>query len=118
MLAGVIMLITLPSFSRILNIPVLVSVAGILILALSAGLTNPRLQWVAWANVIVSSIGFLIFETYGILAYNQGTQGAISRIGENFVIINIMLGLMFLISLYFSVRTLRGFYLKEIGNEQ
>jgi len=109
MIAGIIMLVTLPSFSKILNVPVIVSVASILILALSAGLTNPKQKWDATVNVVIASVGFLVFETFGVLAYGQGV---ISKQGEFFVITNIGLGLLFLVALYFGVKTLRGLYLK------
>ena len=110
MIAGVIMLITLPSFSRVLDIPVIISVASILVLALSAGLTNPKQKWDAGINVAIASIGFIVFETFGIMAYREGVLG---KQGELFVIVNIGLGLLFLIALYFSVKTLRGLYTRE-----
>ncbi len=108
MVAGVIMLVMLPSFNKILNIPIIVSIAGILALGLSAGLTNPKQKWDAIINVVISSIGFLTSETFGVLAYQQ--EG-LNQQGELFVVTNIGLGLLFLMALYYSVKTLRGLYL-------
>jgi hypothetical protein len=110
MVAAAVMLITLPSFNAILKIPVIVSVATILILTLSAGLTNPKQKWDALINVIISAIGFLVFETFGVLAYQYQNSRESDQV---FFVTNIGLGLLFMISLYFSVKTLRGICSQE-----
>lgn len=110
LIAAVIMLISLPSFSSIINIPIVLSVGIILVLGLVAGLTNPRQKWEAIINVGVASVGFLISETQAVLVYQQNIT---TTLAQRFFITNLGLGLIFLIALYFAVKTLRGLILTD-----
>lgn len=108
MIAAIIMLLTLPTFKDLLNVPVTVSVAAILLLGFAAGFTNPKQTWDAGINATISTVGFLIFESAAVWTYQQhfNTDQA-----EKFFLTNIGLGLLFLIAIYFSVKTLRGLML-------
>lgn len=105
LIAAFIILFTLPTFQSLLNIPILTSIIVILILGVAAGLTNPLKKWSATINVVISVVGFLIFEYSAVLLY-QGQIDSTKNVA--FFLTNLILGLLFLISLYFSVKTLRG----------
>jgi hypothetical protein len=107
LVAAVIMLLTLPMVSEVLNIPTVISVASILVLGAAAGLTNPKQVWDSAINVFISAAGFLIFETTAVWTYRQHIDTVSA---ERFFLANIGLGLIFMIALYFSVKTLRGLY--------
>lgn len=96
------MLIGLPAVTNSVHLPVLLSIGGILVLGLSAGLTNPRQIGNAVLNAIIATVGFVIFEVYTVNAYQNG--GADSK----FFATNLILGFLFLFAVYFSMKTLRG----------
>jgi hypothetical protein len=100
--AAVIMLIGLPVISGYVHMPVVFSVIGILVLGLSAGLTNPRQVGNAVINSIIAAVGFLVFATYIVSSYRDG--GADSK----FFVANLMLGFIFIFAVYFSMKTVRG----------
>ncbi len=114
MIAAIGMLLMLPAVSNILNIPAVVSVIGILILGFAAGFTNPKQLWDAVVNAIISAGGFLMFETVAVWTYQQNFNTAQA---ERFFLANVGLGLVFLIAIYFSVKTLRGLLLSEDNHE-
>ncbi len=105
LIAGVIMLLMLPTVSQILNIPIVVSVVAILALGLAAGFTNPKQKLDALINVFISAAGFLIFESTAVWTYQNGITT--DRL-QFFFIASITLGLIFLLALYFSVKTFRA----------
>lgn len=114
MIAAIGMLLMLPAVNDIINIPAIVSVAGILILGFAAGFTNPKQLWDAGINTAISMIGFLLFETVAVWTYQQHLNTVQA---EWFFMANIGLGLLFLLALYFSVKTLRGLLLKDENSE-
>lgn len=105
LIAAVIMLVMLPTVSQILNIPIIISVVAILILGLAAGFTNPKQKLNALINVFISATGFLIFESTAVWTYQRGITT--ERL-EYFFIANVALGIIFLLALYFSVKTFRA----------
>lgn len=114
MIAAIVMLIMLPTINGILNIPTVVSVLGIMILGFAAGFTNPKQVWDAGINTGISAVGFLFFETIAVWSYQQSFN---TVEGERFFLANIGLGLVFLIAIYFSVKTLRGLLLRGKDDE-
>ncbi len=105
LIAGVIMLLMLPTVAQVLNIPIIVSVVAILALGLAAGFTNPKQKLDALINVFISAAGFLIFESTAVWTYQRGITT--DRL-QFFFIASITLGLIFLLALYFSVKTFRA----------
>ena len=106
MLAAIIMVVSLPIFKLEIGFPVIVSVIAILILGLAAGLTNPQQSWDAGVNLVVSASGFLIFMTYAVNTYREKTL-------DRFFLTNLILSFIFLLAVYFSVKTLRGAMLQK-----
>jgi membrane-associated HD superfamily phosphohydrolase len=78
------------------------TIVWIVILVLIAGLTNPVQRGVQWLNVIVSTIGLLVFGGTALSRYHSPTSVFTTGI---FIAI---LTLIFLLALYFATRTLRA----------
>jgi len=105
--AAIVMLISLPLFGNLTSIPVMVSVVSILTVAVSAGLTSPRRKNVMIANLVISMVGVIIFEYETFMLKFTESDSAI------FFLVNQGLALVFLISLYYSIKSLRGIMREE-----
>lgn len=101
--ATAVMLLGLPTFVGYIQLPTMVSVFAMLVLGCAAGLTNPVQLWSAVLNVIISLCGFIVFESYAVIAYTQ--SGSFS-----FLMANLVLGFIFMAAFYFSMKTARGAY--------
>jgi len=105
--AAVFMLFTLPFFKDYTPVSLSVSLIIILVLDIIAGLTNPRQKWGAMLDTIVASVGLLGFGNFAVKAYIE--YGVFNfYFWENQV-----LAIVFLFALYFSIKTLRGFYVPD-----
>ena len=102
LVAALIMLLGLPVFVNYLDFPLFYSVITMVILGLSAGLTNPRQTWIAAVNVAIAITGFIVFDIKTVDAYRTQVGGM------KFFISNLVLAFLFLMAIYFSVKTLRG----------
>ncbi|HLC44575.1 MAG TPA: hypothetical protein VJK50_01915 [Patescibacteria group bacterium] len=107
LVAAAVMLLGLPWFIKYLNIPLPISLVSMLALALAAGATSPVLRWTGVVNVVISIVGFLVFEWYAVDAYIQYSPSS------KFFAANQVLAFVLLFSVYYSVKTVRGFYLKR-----
>lgn len=107
--AALIMLIGLPLVNDYLTVRTALSVIGILILGLAAGLTNPKQILDGVLNASISTVGLVIFETEAVAAYHQ------YGIGNILFLINLVLSFIFLLALYYSMKTLRGMLLTKKG---
>lgn len=107
LVSGIIMLVGLPDITGYIRIPVFVSILCILILGIAAGLTNPKQIFNAAINTIIASVGFLVFETYAVITYRD------PKANFAYFIANLILGFVFLLATYFSVKTFRGLILKN-----
>ena len=107
LLAGCVFLFLIPVYSTSLPGLLPVAIVGAVILVCFAALTNPRKSWVMGANALVSSIGVIFCAMIALFAY------------ENDMLIiylaNQVLALVFLFSLYYSVKTVRAMMLGTIG---
>lgn len=102
---GVVMLVALPFFSSSLPGPALIAFLGVLVVAVVAGLTNPKQIWVMGLNVGVSLAGLAVFEYYAILQAKTDPVWLF--------VINQAIALLFFFALYYSVKTLRGWAVPE-----
>jgi hypothetical protein len=107
MLAAIIMLITLPFLSGKLPVSIYVAILVILVIGILAGITNPLQKWISALNAVISIGALSVFEYYSVKAFiiYQGTT--------LYFITNQVLAFVFLIALYYSIKTLRALYLKE-----
>ncbi len=106
LLAAIVMLLSLPTLTEILPIPVYISIISIMALIFVAGLTNPVQKWVIILDVIMSAIGFLVFEYYAAKIFSQ-------NIDFFLFLVNQILAAIFLFAFYFATKTMRGFLVKE-----
>src|SRR3989344_1708187 len=101
MVAAIIMLTTLPMFNEFMVMPTVFSIMCILVLGLTAGVTNPLLYWDAWVNVLVACVGFVATTAYAVSAWNRNQ--------ESFFLTDVILSFIFMLAVYLSVKTLRSF---------
>jgi hypothetical protein len=91
----------LPFVHSLIPVPMFLSVLGILILVIAAGLTNPMQYFTVVLNVIISLIAIVAFEWYAL-----NLRAAFP--GDHFLFwVYELLTLNFVFALYFSVKTLR-----------
>lgn len=102
-----VMLMSLAFIQKMLGVPLVLSLFAILILVLAAGLTSPYRPISAILNVVVSVIGLFIFEYYAVLGWQQAQVLESSSYLFLFVV-NQILTVSFLYSLYLSLKTFRG----------
>lgn len=81
----------------------------ILTLVITAGITNPVQRAIHYVNMLVSIAGTL---TFGGLAFSRIETSEALFSGEGIVVV---IAFIFLASLYFSTRTVRGFSVPHIN---
>jgi len=97
--AGIILLVTLPVFRDLLQISAFTFILAVVVLIIFAGLTNPKLRWVNIVDVIISTLGVVVFEYLAIANYaSDWTSFFTSQV----------LAIIFLFALYFSAKTARA----------
>lgn len=108
LVGAIIMLLTLPFGPTITNVSSTMVLLVILLLSITAGITNPQQTWINIVNLGISLIAFIVFE------YHALTNDFPSK-NELIVpfFINQILAIIFLIAIYYSVKTVRGSFLKE-----
>lgn len=82
-------------------------IAGAFAAVVAAGLTNPKKRWSLIADVIVASIGMIAYASWAFAGYDSINMIAF--------MLRMLIALMFLFALYFSFKTVRAFFLHEIG---
>ncbi|MDD5050917.1 MAG: hypothetical protein PHV93_04265 [Candidatus Pacebacteria bacterium] len=110
---GIIMIIGLPIFTDKINFSAFFIILGILGVNLFAGLTNPKQTVSIWGDFIVSFIGLVFFELIAFFYY-----AAYHRVLDLYFWFNQIIAILFFVSLYFSVKTLRGMLVGSIEEEQ
>ena len=111
MLGGLIMLISFPFFSRLLNLPIMASLFFFILLFLLSLLTNPKQKWIMILDILVSVVAVLSFEYHAVYTYSDITPGDSLRAG--FFWINQILALIFFFAAYLSTKSFRGAWLAE-----
>ncbi|MEQ1849801.1 MAG: hypothetical protein ABL890_04385 [Candidatus Peribacteraceae bacterium] len=101
---ALVMLITYPFLKERIEYPDFVSVLGMLVMVLLAGLVNPLVKWMTYVQATISILGFGLFEYY-----------AISNIALADVLFwtNQILALLFFCAVYFSIKTARASFLHQ-----
>ncbi len=101
--SGFVLLVAILLDKQLLHIYLAIGVIGVLILVILAGLTSPRKEWVLFIEALVAGIGFLLFEYVAVAAYiKAGTMSDIV------FVLRQTLSILFLITLYYSVKSIRG----------
>ena len=107
MLAALVMLLTLPFVNKILPVPLLVSILAILFLGIFAAITNPMQKWTSMINVLISVSAFANFVYYTVDSYYKYS------IQSLLFWTNQTLSIIFLFAIYYSIKTLRGMFLRK-----
>ncbi len=102
LLGAFLMTLTYPFFCSLVLGPNYMSILAIIILGVAAGITNPRQTWVAALDVVISILAVAAFEYHAVHAYQEFS------IQSYFFWTNQILTALFLVALYFSVKTMRG----------
>lgn len=97
---AVIMIVGLPFALNFLQLSLWQSLVAIVVLGLFAGLTTPSQTWVAIADLGISAVGLVYFEYYAVRAFETYRWGIFG--------INQLLGVVFVVALYYSTKSLRG----------
>ncbi len=105
LVSGVLMMATLPFFMELINVPLVISVVAIVVLAFLAGLESPNRKLVIILNTIVAIIGCAVFQYQAASYYLISTTMTIDWL---FLIINQGLAGLFFFALYFSSKTVRS----------
>ncbi|MBI5044887.1 MAG: hypothetical protein HZC02_03105 [Candidatus Levybacteria bacterium] len=101
--AAFIMLFFLPFFTGYIPVSIRASLLIVLALSIFSGLTSPRVFFVSVIDVVISVFGVFLFGYYAVDAYMQYS------VSSMFFWVNQILSIIFLVSLYFSIKTFRGF---------
>lgn len=108
---AVLMVIGLPTMTRILDLPVALSIAGIVVLVVAAGFTNPAVQVSLVANAVISIIYTIAFA---YVAWHLYTNRSVH---QSFLVVNQIATIAFLVASYFSVKSWRGALVQEIAEK-
>ncbi len=100
---GVVMLLGLPMITQTLNLPVLYPIFGVVILGIASGYTNPKKRGSLLLNVWVATIGL------GVFIYISWFIMRAQMSGGGLLFLNQAIAILFLVALYFSVKSLRGY---------
>src|SRR5581483_1430481 len=99
-IAAIIMLICFPLFSNVISLNIIFVLFGIMLIIL-AGFTNRKWKTVFYINAILSLFIIAVLEVISLnLKFSDHPF---------LVLLNQILALLFVISLYFCLRTIRGF---------
>jgi hypothetical protein len=101
LIAAFVMAATLPYFSPLIDKPLLMSIVGILVLAVAAGLSSPAYSLTSLLNALVALGAMVVFETYAVQSFTESGT-------DVFFLINQGLALIFLVAFYFGIKTLRS----------
>lgn len=96
----------LPRMSDILNVPAGIAIAGIVLLVVAAGLTNPAQRFPLVLNTLVSILFFAVFAYLGWSSYN-------AQIEHSVALANQICAILFLVASYLSVKSLRGAFVRD-----
>lgn len=96
-----IMLITLPYANRGVPFHFILSILGVVIVGICAGLTNARWQWSLLLDVVVAGGGLLFFEAYAVVIYRDSSASFFM------MLLCQLLALLFFFAMYFSIQTFR-----------
>lgn len=96
--ASIIILGTLPILKESIPVPHAVSLAFVVAVGIAAGLTSPQYQWIMAVDAFISFLGVGAFEYAAI---------SLSQLWGIFFWTNQSLAIIFFITLYYSVKSLR-----------
>jgi hypothetical protein len=109
LVAGVIILGTLPFYKNLLPFGTGVLTVFVVLLALGAAVMNPFQKWIVYVDTLVAAVAVFLFEYTAIVWY--GIDPTLLSV------IRQALAIIFLFSLYYNGKTLRAMLLHQIGKK-
>lgn len=106
---ALLMLISLPFMHNQIPVAEEISILFILLLSIISGITQIEEGWISIVDTFVSGASFIFFAYYTVQLFLQGVL-------DIFFWINNALGIIFLLSLYFSIQSFVAIYFKK-GNK-
>lgn len=85
----------IPSFGPAMSIVIALTVV------IFAGVTYPFGRWIIWGDLVISAFLFAILQYYAVSGYQDSDPLVLSAIRE-------AIALIFLVSVYYSAKTVRG----------
>ncbi len=104
--AAIIIIIMAPFFKDRIPFKEHFTVLGVMVLAMLAGLTNPKLRSIIILDFIASLFAFLIFGTEALVTYSKYHI-------DTFFLANLILSIITIFAIYYSSKTLRGNLMNE-----
>lgn len=110
LIAAVLMLLTLPLLAHLLPVSHFVPLFIVLAIGLAAGFTSPNQKIIGVLDMVVAGIGVVVSGYYAIEMYSIDHQDIHQKVA---LVSNIVFALIFFFAFYYSVKTLRGFFLQK-----
>ena len=107
MAAAAAILLTHPLYANTLRVELPFTLAGALILIILAALTNPHNRNIIAADAVVAGVGMLVYQGWALSQYESST---VLEFGLRQAI-----AVLFMVALYFSLKTFRAMLLGKIG---
>lgn len=104
---GAVLIIVAQSTGADLPLSTTGAVLSALVLVIAAGITNPAIGWIHWANSLLAILGTLIFGMTAVGRYRSG----VSIFDPSFFYIE-SIALISLVALYLTTRTIRGIFVR------
>lgn len=112
LLTGVLMLFLLPFFVYEIPVSIYTALLIVLILSIIAGLTNPKQMYFAFFDALIAAVGTGIMGYFAVQSYIM--YSALNL----YFWTNEILAVIFLIALYYSVKTVRGFLVAKSSSKK
>lgn len=110
LIAGVVILVSLPFVWDLSPLAALLSSVVVMILVLEAGVTTPKKEWTAYVNAVISGVGLVIYELFAVYNYSH-YQASVSNVA--LFLLSQIIATIFLFALYFASKTMRAMVLHE-----
>jgi hypothetical protein len=104
-----IMALSLPFFWEDISLPLYITIFAVIVVDIAAGVTTPAKFWSSVLNLLVSILAVISFEYYAVRSYTNIREEAY------FFLTNQVLAIIFLLALYYSVKTVRGTWILTGG---
>ncbi|MEQ1561238.1 MAG: hypothetical protein ABL899_00780 [Nitrospira sp.] len=101
---ALIMLVMTPFVKNELPVSAFFSVLVVIVLAIFAGLTNPKSKPILFLDFVISIVALIFFGKEMVISYNE----PFTRL---FFLVNVILSTLSVFAVYFSSKTLRGSFL-------
>lgn len=101
-----IMILTYPFFMDRIFFSTSISIVAIVSVGVIAGFLNPRQKWASILTFVISAAALTVFEYHAVTVLSGENKNGF----DLFFWINQILAIIFLFALYYSAKTIRGFY--------